>query len=170
MFATHAVEVEVDIETGVVKVLKVVAAHDVGRAINPITCEQQIEGSVVMGVSNTLFEEFKMEKGRILNGSLSDYKLATTLDMPEIVPILVESTHQEGPFGAKGVGEPAAAATAPAIAGAIFDAVGIRIKDLPITAEKVWAALKEQRGNGWPVFPDREKMQRREDNTGEENA
>jgi CO/xanthine dehydrogenase Mo-binding subunit len=111
-----------------------------------------------------------MEKGRILNGSLSDYKLATTLDMPEIVPILVESTHQEGPFGAKGVGEPAAAATAPAIAGAIFDAVGIRIKDLPITAEKVWAALKEQRGNGWPVFPDREKMQRREDNTGEENA
>ena len=148
MFATHAVEVEVDIETGVVKVLKVVAAHDVGRAINPITCEQQIEGSVIMGLSNTLFEEFKMEKGRILNDSLTDYKLATILDMPEIVPIIVESTHREGPFGAKGVGEPAAAATAPAIAGAIFDAVGIRIKDLPITAEKVWAALKEQKGKG----------------------
>ena len=148
MFATHAVEVEVDIETGVVKVLKVVAAHDVGRAINPITCEQQIEGSVIMGLSNTLFEEFKMEKGRILNDSLTDYKLATILDMPEIVPIIVESTHREGPFGAKGVGEPAASATAPAIAGAIFDAVGIRIKDLPITAEKVWAALKEQKGKG----------------------
>jgi carbon-monoxide dehydrogenase large subunit len=146
MFATHAVEVEVDVETGVVKVLKVVAAHDVGRAINPVTVEQQIEGSVLMGVSNTLFEEFKMEKGRILNDSLADYKLATTLDLPEITPIIVESTHQEGPFGAKGVGEPAAAATAPAIAGAIFDAVGVRIKDLPITAEKVWAALKKKEG------------------------
>jgi carbon-monoxide dehydrogenase large subunit len=142
MFAAHAVEVEVDIETGEVKVLKVVAAHDVGRAINPITCEQQIEGSVIMGLSNTLFEELKMEGGRILNNSLADYKLATFSDMPQIIPIIVESTHQEGPFGAKGVGEPAAAATAPAIAGAIFDAVGIRIKDLPITAEKVWAALR----------------------------
>jgi CO/xanthine dehydrogenase Mo-binding subunit len=144
MFATHAVEVEVDLETGGVKVLKVVAAHDVGRAINPVTCEQQIEGSVMMGISNTLFEEFKMEKGRILNSSLADYKLATLLDMPEMVPIIVESAHQEAPFGAKGVGEPAAAATAPAIASAIFDAVGVRIKDLPITAEKVWAALKEK--------------------------
>jgi carbon-monoxide dehydrogenase large subunit len=145
MFATHAVEVEVDIETGGVKVLKVVAAHDVGRAINPITCEQQIEGSVIMGLSNTLFEELKVEGGRILNNSLTDYKLATFSDLPQLVPIIVESTHQEGPFGAKGVGEPAAAATAPAIAGAIFDAVGIRIKDLPITAEKVWTALKEQK-------------------------
>jgi CO/xanthine dehydrogenase Mo-binding subunit len=144
MFATHAAEVEVDTETGVVKVLRVVAAHDVGRAINPVTCEQQIEGSVLMGLSNTLFEEFKMEKGRILNDSLSDYKVVTALDMPEMTPIIVESPHAEGPFGAKGVGEPAAAATAPAIANAIFDAVGIRIKDLPITPEKVLAALKKK--------------------------
>jgi CO/xanthine dehydrogenase Mo-binding subunit len=148
MFATHAAEVEVDTETGVVKIIKVVAAHDVGHAINPVTCEQQIEGSVIMGLSNTLFEEFKMENGRILNDRLSDYKLATFLDMPQIVPILVEAQHKEGPFGAKGVGEPAAGATAPAIANAIFDAVGIRIKDLPITAEKVWAALKEKKGKG----------------------
>jgi len=148
MFATHAAEVEVDTETGVVKVLRVVAAHDVGRAINPVTCEQQIEGSVLMGLSNTLFEEFKMEKGRILNDSLSDYKVLTTLDMPEMTPLIVESTHAEGPFGAKGVGEPAAAATAPAIANAIFDAVGIRIKDLPITPEKVLAALKAKEGKG----------------------
>jgi len=146
MFATHAAEVEVDIETGGVRVLKVVAAHDVGRAINPTTCEQQIEGSVLMGLSNTLFEEFKMEKGRILNSLLSDYKVVTLLDMPEIIPILVESTHTEGPFGAKGIGEPAAAATAPAIANAIFDAVGVRIKDLPITPEKVLAALREKEG------------------------
>jgi carbon-monoxide dehydrogenase large subunit len=142
MFATHAAEVEVDIETGVVKVLKIVAAHDVGRAIHPALCEQQIEGAVVMGLSNTLFEEFKMEKGQILNDTLADYKLATTLDIPQIVPILVETHHQEGPFGAKGVGEPAAAPTAPAIANAIFDAVGVRIKDLPITPEKVLLGLK----------------------------
>ncbi len=144
MFATHAAEVEVDIETGVVKVLKIAAAHDVGKAINPLGCEQQIEGAVIMGISNTLFEEFKMEKGRILNDTLSDYKLASILDIPEIVPIIVESRHEEGPFGAKGIGEPAAAPTAPAIANAIFDAVGIRIKDLPITPEKVIAALREK--------------------------
>jgi CO/xanthine dehydrogenase Mo-binding subunit len=147
MFATHAAEVEVDIETGVVTVLKVVAAHDVGRAINPLTCEQQIEGSVIMGLSNTLLEEFKFENGRILNDSFADYKLATVKDMPLIVPVLVEAEHREGPFGAKGVGEPAAGATAPAIANALFDAVGIWMKDLPVTPEKVWAALKEKEMN-----------------------
>lgn len=148
MFCTHAVEVEVDTETGVVRVLKVAAAHDVGRAINPMTCEQQIEGSVIMGLSNALFEEFKMEDGRILNDTLADYKLATMLDTPEIVPIIVEFPHKEGPFGAKGIGEPAAAPTAPAISNAIFDAVGIRIRELPITPEKVLAALRERGGRG----------------------
>jgi len=150
-FATQAAEVEVDTETGVVKVLKIAAAHDVGRAINPVGCEQQIEGAVVMGVSNTLFEEFKTEKGRILNDSLADYKVATTMDLPETVSIIVEAPpHREGPFGAKGIGEPAAAPTAPAIANAIYDAVGIRIKDMPITPEKVLAALKEKREEGRP--------------------
>lgn len=150
MFATHTVEVEVDIETGEVTVLKVAAAHDVGQAINPIACEQQIEGSVIMGISNTLMEEFKMEGGRILNDNLADYKIATMLDVPDIVPIIVEAHHREGPFGAKGVGEPAAAATAPAISNAIFDAVGIRIKDLPITQEKVLLALKQIQQNRKP--------------------
>ncbi|MFX1554156.1 MAG: xanthine dehydrogenase family protein molybdopterin-binding subunit [Promethearchaeota archaeon] len=144
MFATHAVEVEVDTETGVVKVLRIAAAHDVGRPINPLTCEQQIEGAVVMGLSNTLFEEFKTENGRILNNTLADYKLATMLDIPEIVPIIVETYHQEGPFGAKGIGEPAAAPTAAAISNAIFNAVGIRIRELPITPERVLAALSER--------------------------
>jgi carbon-monoxide dehydrogenase large subunit len=126
-----------------VQVIKIAAAHDVGRAVNPIGCEQQIQGAVVMGLSNALFEEFTSEKGRILNDTLADYKLATMMDIPEIVPLLVESTHEEGPFGAKGVGEPAVAPTAPAIANAIFDAVGIRIKDLPITPEKILAALEK---------------------------
>ncbi|MEW6334769.1 MAG: molybdopterin cofactor-binding domain-containing protein [Thermodesulfobacteriota bacterium] len=146
MFATHAVEVEVDTETGVVKVVKVAAAHDVGRAINPQLCEQQIEGSVVMGISNTLMEEFKLDGGRVLNNTLADYKMATMMDLPEIIPIIVEAGHPEGPFGAKGVGEPAAAPAAPAIANAVFDAIGVRIKDLPITPEKIRAALKERTG------------------------
>jgi len=148
MFATHAAEVEVDTETGVVKVLKIAAAHDVGTAINPLGCEQQIEGAAIMGISNTLFEELKMEKGRILNDTLADYKVATIKDLPEIVPIIVETQHPEGPFGAKGIGEPAAACTAPAIANAIFDAVGIWIKDLPITPEKVLAALNQKKNEG----------------------
>ena len=142
MFVTHAVEIEVDTETGVVRVIKVAAAHDVGRAINPVGCEQQIEGAVVMGLSNTLFEEFKMANGRIVNDSFADYKLATTMDLPEIVPILIESQHTEGPYGAKGVAEPAVAPVAPAVANAIFDAVGLRIKSLPITPEKILMMLK----------------------------
>ena len=146
MFATHAIEVEVDRETGVVKVLKVAAAHDVGRAINPQLCEQQIEGAVVMGLSNTLFEEFQMEKGRVLNDNLADYKLATMMDLPEIETFLIETDHEEGPFGAKGVGEPAAAPTAPAIANAVYDAIGVRIRELPITPQKILAALKGREG------------------------
>jgi carbon-monoxide dehydrogenase large subunit len=153
MFATHAAEVEVDRETGVVKVLKIVAAHDVGTAINPLGCEQQIEGAAIMGLSNTLLEEFKTERGRILNDNLADYKVATIKDLPEIVPILVETFHPEGPFGAKGIGEPAAACTAPAIANAIFDAVGIWIKDLPITPEKVLEALRPGRNEGSSKTP-----------------
>ena len=144
MLCTQAAEIEVDMETGVIRVIKVAAAADVGKAINPMTCEQQIEGGVIMGLSNGLFEDFKIADGRIENASLVDYKVATIEDMPEIAPILVESVHNEAPFGAKGIGEPAAAATPPAIANALFDAVGIRIRDLPITPEKVLAALAEK--------------------------
>jgi carbon-monoxide dehydrogenase large subunit len=144
MIATQAVEIEVDVETGVIRVLKVAAAADVGRAVNPAACEQQIEGGVIMGLSNTLFEEFHWEGGRIHNVGFADYKLATIQDTPAIVPIIVESPHSEAPFGAKGIGEPAAAATAPAIANALFAAVGVRIRDLPITPEKVLAAIRAQ--------------------------
>jgi len=143
-FATHAAEVEVDVETGIVKVIRVAAAHDVGKAINPLGCEQQIEGAVIMGLSNTLYEEFKMDNGRILNDTLSDYKVATMQELPEIVTILVESVQKEGPFGAKGIGEPAAAPTAPAIANAIYNAIGVRIKELPITPEKILSALRDK--------------------------
>jgi CO/xanthine dehydrogenase Mo-binding subunit len=145
-FGAHAALVEVDIETGIVKVLKVAAAHDAGRAINPMGCEQQIEGAVIMGLSNTLFEDFKFEQGRILNETLADYKLASIRDIPDIRPIIVEAFHPEGPFGAKGIGEPAAAPTAPAIANAVHDAIGVWIKDLPMTMEKVWARINHESG------------------------
>ncbi len=147
MIATQAVEIEVDTETGVVRVLRVAAAADVGRAVNPVACEQQIEGGVIMGLSNALFEEFHWEGGRIVNDGFADYKIATIQDTPEIIPILVESAHPEAPFGAKGIGEPAAAATAPAIANALYDALGVRICDLPITPAKVLAALSAAEGS-----------------------
>ncbi len=143
MLCTQAAEIEVDIETGVISVVKVAAAADVGKAINPMTVEQQIEGGVVMGLSNGILEHFSIRDGRIENGNLADYKVATIQDLPEIVPIIVESVHEEAPFGAKGVGEPAAAATPPAIANALYDAIGVRIRDLPVTPEKVLAALAD---------------------------
>jgi CO/xanthine dehydrogenase Mo-binding subunit len=144
MYAAQAAEVEVDEETGKVKVLRIASAHDVGKAINPSACEQQIEGALAAGVGTTLMEEIKIERGKTLNPNFVDYKVPTSLDMPEMVPILVEATHEGGPYGAKGLGEPALAPTAPAIANAIYDAVGVRIRELPITPDKVLKALKEK--------------------------
>jgi len=143
MLCTQAAEIEVDTDTGVIRVLKVAAAADVGKAINPMTVEQQIEGGVVMGLSNGILEGFSYDNGRIENGNLADYKVATIMDIPPIVPIIVESVHDEAPYGAKGVGEPAAAATPPAIANALYDAIGVRIRDLPITPEKILKAMGE---------------------------
>jgi len=143
-FAAQAAEVEVDTETGEVKVLKIAAAHDVGRALNPMAVEGQIEGGVSMGLGYGLGEELVLEEGKMLNPNFADYALPTALDMPPIDPIIVETVDPEGPFGAKGMAEPANNPTAPAIANAVYDAVGVRIKDLPITAEKVLKALKEK--------------------------
>jgi carbon-monoxide dehydrogenase large subunit len=141
-FATQIADVRVDPETGQVEILKIVAAHDVGFAINPMTVEGQIEGGVVMGSGYALWEEVIFDQGRIINPKLADYKLPTALDAPQIEALIVEEPSPTGPFGVKGVGEPGAAPTAPAIANAIFSAVGIRIKDLPITAEKLFWRLK----------------------------
>jgi CO/xanthine dehydrogenase Mo-binding subunit len=138
--------VEVDEETGKVKILRMIAAHDVGKAINPKACEQQIEGALGMGVGIALMEELKFQNGRPVNPNFVDYKLGTSMDMPEMESIIVETHHNRGPFGAKGLGEPALAPTAPAIANAIYDAVGVRIKDLPMTPDKILKALKEKKG------------------------
>ncbi|MFQ5613552.1 MAG: xanthine dehydrogenase family protein molybdopterin-binding subunit [Anaerolineae bacterium] len=140
-FGAHAAEVEVDVETGQVRVLRIVAAHDVGRAINPMYVEGQVEGGIHMGLGYALLEEIQMEEGRILNPNFHDYRLATSMDMPEIETIIVETEDPEGPFGAKGVGEMGGNPVAAAIANAIYNAVGVRINSLPITAEKVLRAL-----------------------------
>ncbi len=142
MYATHVVDVEVDLLTGRVKVLRVVAAHDVGRAINPAGVEAQIEGGVVQGLGATLHEEMLVRQGVVANPSFVEYKLPTTLDVPEIIPVVVEDPHDEGPYGAKGLGEPVLAPTSPAVANALFNATGVRITDLPITPEKVLRALQ----------------------------
>lgn len=145
MYGAQAAEVEVDTETGEVKILKFVAAHDLGRVLNPLNCRQQIEGGVVQGIGGALYEEMKIShKGITLNPNLHDYKIPTSMDITEIETIIVESQQKDGPFGAKGVGEPILAATGPAIRNAILDAAGIKINDLPITAEKILAALEKK--------------------------
>ncbi len=143
-FAAQAVEVEVDTETGEVTVLKIAAAHDVGRAINPMAVEGQIHGGVSMGLGYGLYEELVVQEGEVLNPNFADYALPTALDMPPIESIIIETDDPAGPFGAKGMAEPACIPTAPAIVNAVYDAVGVRIRDLPITPEKVLNALKEK--------------------------
>jgi len=141
-YGAHGVEVEVDRETGKVKILNYVAAHDVGKAINPLLLEGQIYGGGLQGIGYALGEKMVYQNGRLMNGNFLDYKIPTAKDVPPIQPVIVETDEKDGPFGAKGIGEPGLVPTAPAIANAIYDAIGVRIKDLPITPEKILAALK----------------------------
>jgi xanthine dehydrogenase molybdenum-binding subunit len=137
-------EVEVDMETGRVKVIKIVGANDVGRAINPLVIEGQIEGGLLMGCGYALSEEIKYDaKGRQLNHSYEKYALPTAMDTPEMECIIVEAVDPTHPFGVKGVGETALVPTAAAIANAVYDAIGIRFFEIPLTPERVYAALKE---------------------------
>ena len=144
-FGAQAAEVEVNEETGQVRILRLVAAHDVGRALNVSTTEAQIEGATAQGIGYGLFEEVQFEKGVMLTPSFLSYRVPTALDVPPIETLLVETIDPAGPFGAKGVAEPAMTPTAPAIANAIYNAVGVRIKDLPITPEKILEALKKKK-------------------------
>ncbi|MDP2602715.1 MAG: xanthine dehydrogenase family protein molybdopterin-binding subunit [Deltaproteobacteria bacterium] len=147
MYATQAAEVEVDEESGRVRVLRMSAAHDVGKAINPLNCAAQIEGGVVMGIGSALHEELIIDNtGKVRNPSFLDYHLLTSLDTPELIPIVVECPEAEGPYGAKGLGEPGLAPTPAAIGNAVTDAVGVRIYDLPLKPENVyWAIRKKKR-------------------------
>ncbi len=144
-FACQIAEVEVDPDTGRVTVTSFFAAHDVGRAINPMATEGQIQGGVAQGLGWALMENMAVEKGRIVNPDFLDYLVPTAMDVPYITPILVEPVEPNGPYGAKGIGEPALNPAMSAITNAIYDATGIRIKELPATAEKILAELKSKR-------------------------
>jgi CO/xanthine dehydrogenase Mo-binding subunit len=141
-FACQVAEVEVDPETGEIRVLKFVSVHDVGKAINPMYAEGQVEGGVVMGIGYALTENLVFENGRLVNPNFLDYKILGAPDIPPIESLFIETNDPEGPFGAKGLGEPPLISCAPAIANAIQDAVGVRIKTLPMTPDKILAALK----------------------------
>ena len=143
-FGVQAAEVEVDIETGEVKVLKVAAAYDAGKAINPDLICAQIEGGIVQGLGSALLEEMKIKEGKVLNPSFVDYKIPAIGDTPEMKISIVEVPEPTGPWGARGIAEPCMVPTAPAIANAVFDAIGCRINSLPITAEKVLKAIKSK--------------------------
>lgn len=151
VYATQIAEVEVDDETGEVAVLRIVAAHDCGTAINPMLVEGQVQGGISMGVGFALQEQILFDDaGRQLNPNLTNYIMPTALDMPEIEVDIVDNYDPSGPFGAKGVGEPTSVPTAAAIANAIYDAVGVRVTALPATAEKVLAAIKAKHARERP--------------------
>ena len=142
-YGTQGVEVEVDTDTGEVKILNLVAAHDVGTVLNPQTLRGQTYGALAQGLGYAMYEQVLTEGGRILNPDFRDYKIPTACEMDFPIQMeFIETDAENGPFGAKGVGEPGLVPTAPALGNAIHDAVGVRIKDLPITPEKVLAALK----------------------------
>lgn len=143
-FGAQMAEVEVDTETGMVRVLRLVCANDVGRAINPMAVEGQIEGGAQMGLGYALTEELLVKDGRILNPDFLDYRLFTAADMPPIETIIVETDDPGGPFGAKGVGEMGGTPTAAAVANAVYDAIGIRLTELPMTPERILAALERK--------------------------
>jgi CO/xanthine dehydrogenase Mo-binding subunit len=143
-FAAQVAEVSVDPETGAVTLLRFTTAHDVGQIVNPLGHQGQIDGAVMQGVGYALLEELQIEDGRVTNLSLGDYKLPTMHDAPPLETVLVESANGVGPYRIKGIGESPLTPVAPAIANAVADAVGVRIRDLPLTAEKVFRALLDK--------------------------
>jgi len=144
-FGAYAVEVAVDTETGEVTVLKAAACHDVGRAINKAAVEGQIAGGGMQGLGYALMENLIVKDGVIQTPSLSEYLIPTSMDFPTTTVIALESGTGVGPFGAKGIGEPSLTPAAPAVASAVADAIGVRIHELPLTPERVLAAIDRVR-------------------------
>ena len=144
-YSAQVAEVSVDEETGEVTVHKVWAAHDCGRALNPVSVEGQIIGSVWMGMGQALTEEMVWKDGMLMNPGLLEYRSPSSVESPEVEPIIVESVDPEGPFGAKECSEGSLAATIPAIANAIYDAVGVRLHESPFTPERVLAAIRAKK-------------------------
>ncbi|MGH2601349.1 MAG: xanthine dehydrogenase family protein molybdopterin-binding subunit, partial [Dehalococcoidia bacterium] len=142
-FVAQVAEVSVDPETGEVKLLRFTTAHDAGVVVNPIGFQGQINGGVVSGIGYALMEEVQLEDGRVTTLSFGDYKMPTIRDIPPLTTVVLGSEHGDGPYNIRGIGEAPCTPVAPAIANAVEDAIGVRIRTLPITAEKVHAALKE---------------------------
>jgi CO/xanthine dehydrogenase Mo-binding subunit len=143
-FAVQVAEVAVDPETGEVKLLRFTTAHDVGQIVHPIGHQGQINGAVIQGLGYALMEELQVEDGKVTNPSFGEYKLPTIRDIPPLTTVLVESTNGVGPYQIKGIGESPLTPVAPAIANAVEDAIGVRIRELPITAEKIYRALQDR--------------------------
>ena len=147
-FAAQIAEVKVDPETGQIILCKLVTAHDVGTVINPLTHQGQIEGGVVQGIGQALTEHLAVREGAVTSLNLGDYKLPTAMDIPELTTVLIETNAGPAPFAGKAIGEMSNVAVPAAIANAVFDAVRVRLTDLPITAEKVYTALDSRRAGG----------------------
>ncbi len=145
-YGAHGVEVEVDLETGDIEIIKIVSAFDVGRVINEDLCRGQVRGGVVQGLGTTLIEQYLYDgEGHLLNDSLTDYKIPTSKDIPrEMVQILIETPHDKGPFGARGIAEHPMISVPSAVANALFNATGVRIRDLPLNPERVCLALRQR--------------------------
>jgi CO/xanthine dehydrogenase Mo-binding subunit len=147
-FTAHVAEVEVDEETGRIRVERVWIAHDCGRALNPMIVAGQMEGSAYMGVAEALLEEHKLNRFGLHAGpNLLDYRIPTSVDTPELAALIVESLDPEGPYGAKEAGEGPLHPSLPAISNAVFDACGIRLRNLPFTPGTVLAALRAARAS-----------------------
>ncbi len=144
-YGCHAAEVEVDTETGAVRLLKYAACHDVGQAINPQSVEGQIQGGAAMGIGQALTEEVVVENGNNLSTLFAGYLIPTALDLPDVQAVIVQSGEGKGPFGARGIGEPPTGPPPAAIASAIHDAVGVRLTELPMTPERVMRAMDVRR-------------------------
>jgi len=142
-FGTQAAEVEVDTETGMVKVLAMVVVNDVGKALNPMLLEGQLEGGMVQGIGYGIYENLIVEGGRVQNPTFLDYKIPTSKDIPKMTVDMVETNDEDGPFGAKGIAESGLIPTAPAIANAVYNAIGVRFRKLPLSPERVLKGLRE---------------------------
>jgi putative selenate reductase molybdopterin-binding subunit len=144
-FGVHAVEVEVDEETGHVEVVDLVAATDCGNVVNPALAEAQVEGGAAQGIGYGLLEDLVCEDGQVRNPNFAMYKIPTATEMPPVRSIWVQTDDPRGPYGAKGLGEMGLVPTAPAIANAVYDATGARISRIPLTPERVLDALQSRR-------------------------
>jgi CO/xanthine dehydrogenase Mo-binding subunit len=142
-YNVQVAEVDVDRDTGEVKVRKLVTVHDVGTVLNPLGHQGQISGGIIQGLGFALMEELVIEDGLVGNQHLGDYKMPVTADLPELVTVLLENPEGPVPYEGKAIGEVSNCPTAAAIANAVFDACGVRITDLPVTAEKVFRSLRE---------------------------